>query len=129
MNSLSTVKFTEITLVRDSQLKSDENVRQIVKDLLWSHFDPDSIKIIGTNATMEDAIIQLKESAAEILHLAVELHRVHCGQRNDANHPVSTYSKDLYDMQYGQYPDPTQGTFIKKSLFPRNKTIRKKKAK
>lgn len=87
----------EIQQVEGDEERNEENVKRVVIALLHSHRDTASLVKYPEEVTLEDMIIQLKETAISILGLADEIHRVHSGMGDSPARPCSETSKSIWD--------------------------------
>lgn len=86
----------QIDQVKGAEERNEMNVQRVVTALLHSHIDELALRNLPVDAVMEDAVIQLKETAVQILRLADDIHRVHSGMEKSPVCPVSPISTYIY---------------------------------
>mgnify|MGYP000921713095 FL=1 len=87
----------QIDQVKGAEERNEMNVQRVVTALLHSHIDELALRNLPVDAVMEDAIIQLKETALQILRLADDIHRVHSGLGNSPVCPVPPLGHTISD--------------------------------
>ena len=87
----------KIQHVEGAEERNEENVKHVVAAILQSHCDTMRLVRYPTEVTLEDMILQLKDTAISILTLADEIHRVHSGMGDNPSRPCSETAKDIWD--------------------------------
>lgn len=119
---MATIKIDQ---VEGAEERNEANVERVVIALLESHIDILAVKTLPPGAVLEDAIIQLKETAIQIMRLADDIHRVHSGLGNSPVCPVAPLGHTIYDNVLRDTIEMARG--LKQDCKPKGK--RKKMAK